>query len=258
MRGPKRGSHMSPISSESIFHFTSSMHNLTNILKNEFQPMLSFERIVLEDITLEGYFPMVCFCNIPLSQINRHIDKYGHYGIGMSYDWVKKTGLNPVLYLRAGSILSTHIKKIYLHLLQQGHNRRTDEATAALLDILRYIKAYRGNFYMNGRLIKRNVKFYDERELRYVPNPARVDGLYYLSEDKYNDPIQRNKADSKLGKLKLRFEPNDISYIIIDNQHEITEMVNVLNDIKRPKYSTRTVEILTTKIITCRQILKDF
>jgi len=201
---------------------------------------------------------MVCFCNIPLSQISRHIDKYGHYGIGMSYDWVKKRGLNPVLYLRPGSILSTHVQKIFLHLLQQGHDRRTDEATAALMDILRYIKAYRGNFYRNGKLIKKNVKYYDERELRYVPNPAQVAGLYYLSEEKYNDPIERNQANSKLEKLKLRFEPSDINYIIIDNEGEISEMVNVLNNIKRPKYMPKTVEILTTKIITCRQILKDF
>eukprot|EP01034_Spumella_vulgaris_P011525 gene11525-14663_t len=44
-------------------------------------------------------FPMVCFCDIPLSRIDEHVGFYGSYGLGLSREWGIRAGLNPVQYI---------------------------------------------------------------------------------------------------------------------------------------------------------------
>ncbi len=92
---------MSLISSDTLFHFTSSIANLTGILENEFKPHLSVEQFghVLQHlpgsthIESESGIPMVCFCDIPLSQVGTHMDHYGPYAIGLNKSWGMEKGL---------------------------------------------------------------------------------------------------------------------------------------------------------------------
>lgn len=104
---------MSNISSETLFHFTPKPEYLFQLLQNEFKPRYYPEIIHLEGMkTLNKAIPMVCFCDIPLSQIKDHIDTYGNYGIGMTKEWAIKNKLNPVLYLEPSSKLSKSIISI--------------------------------------------------------------------------------------------------------------------------------------------------
>ena len=75
------------ISTNSLFHFTEKEH-LLNILENNFLPRYSIENFSnsKNQEILIG-FPMVCFCDIPLSQILDHINTYGKYGIGLFKKW---------------------------------------------------------------------------------------------------------------------------------------------------------------------------
>jgi hypothetical protein len=84
------------LSANSLFHFTNSFDNLLSILKEEFRP-----RFCLEDFSLmfvgmstdpkqEWGVPMVCFCDLPLSQTSFHLSVYGDYGIGLTKDWGKE------------------------------------------------------------------------------------------------------------------------------------------------------------------------
>lgn len=94
-------------SSSSLFHFTDTAEKLFSILRYEFKPTYCLERIVFsEDIVEEVAFPMVCFCDIPLSQVKNHIETYGYYGIGMSKEWAERNKLNPILYLKQNSFVS--------------------------------------------------------------------------------------------------------------------------------------------------------
>ncbi|MFU0923178.1 abortive infection system antitoxin AbiGi family protein [Kluyvera sichuanensis] len=78
--------------SETLFHFTKSSDTLEIILKNGFWPRYCLEDIRWLEFTDVEYvsYPMVCFCDIPLSRISEHVSFYGSFGLGVSKDWAKK------------------------------------------------------------------------------------------------------------------------------------------------------------------------
>ena len=56
----------------------------------------------------------------------------------------------------------------------------------------------------------------------------------------------------------LTFEPEDIQYIIIKDEEEISDFLQVLRTAKGKNYSLHDVERLMTRIITAQQIFNDF
>lgn len=246
------------LSSDSLFHFTDSAENLIGILRNEFYPRYSLEKLELNGERLEMAFPMVCFCDIPLSQIKNHIHTYGSYGIGMSRKWADKMGLNPVLYLRPGAALAEIIYSIVNITVGTEHLKETNSLRSLQLkaaDLFKYIKPYEGDFMRKGRLI-RNVRFYDEREWRYVPAIDDANDNWILWREEYLNSVKRAHANTQVENAKLIFEPNDIRYLIIKEETQIGAMISALREIKS-KYSQETIEILTSRIMTCEQIMRD-
>src|SRR5437660_12748311 len=94
--------HLPPLSANSLFHFTGSLENLLNILREEFRPRFCLENFnllqsaALDEEELEWALPMVCFCDLPLSQTGFHLSVYGDYGIGLTKEWGKRNGIAPV------------------------------------------------------------------------------------------------------------------------------------------------------------------
>ncbi len=77
------------------------------------------------------------------------------------------------------------------------------------------------------------------------------EGWYELNDD------NQLHVNTQLKDLRLHFEPNDIKYIIIKNDAEIAEVVNHLRRAKGTNYYYADVERLTTRILTCEQIMSD-
>src|SRR5437660_733066 len=107
-------SSLPPLSANSLFHFTNSLDSLLNILKEEFRPRFCLENFSgvfpsRRGASVEWAVPMVCFCDLPLSQTTFHLSVYGDYGIGLTKEWGKKNGIAPVLYAYSGSILSSKL-----------------------------------------------------------------------------------------------------------------------------------------------------
>lgn len=247
---------MSTVSSDALFHFTSQPDFLIGILQNEFQPRYCLESV---EFTAKSYhiaFPMVCFCDIPLSQIKNHIDIYGYYGIGMKKSWAEKMKLNPILYLRQKSKLAEKISLLFDNAQSKDFDNSNllKQSKREILELLRYIKPYSGDFNRNGITIQ-DVRFYNEREWRYIPDLP--DNQRYLTEIQYGDKLTQADANSALQTYKLSFEPDDIKYIFVNNEAEIPTMVSALKRIKS-KYPSHTIEILTSRILTCEQIINDF
>ncbi|MCH7613348.1 MAG: hypothetical protein IIB45_08325 [Candidatus Marinimicrobia bacterium] len=249
------------LSANTVFHFTESLDNLISILKNNFYPHFCLEDalhlFIKDNSHIEFAIPMVCFCDIPLSDILHHADIYGKYAIGLSKKWAIKNKVNPVLYTYPKSAISDTISE---HLSILYNPRPNSKKLKSVLPLLQFIKPYEGDLWKNGKKIKKGVRFYDEREWRYVPSLEQL-GTMWMGKNDYFDKDKRNKMNHLFvidKKYNLTFNANDIKYIIVRNADEILETLDQINKLKRRNFSNEDVKLLSTKIISMVNIVDDF
>ncbi len=140
---------------------------------------------------------MVCFCDIPLSHAKNHMENYGYYGIGLNKDWGIKNSISPVLYAHQESEIIKNAAQISK--VTKGFDKdHKDDIRVALFRIFSMIKPYEGKLRKNGRIIR----FYDEREWRFVPYP------WNISEKECRKYHKMKKLNDELPPLD--FEPSDI------------------------------------------------
>lgn len=244
------------LSSNSIIHFTKTNEALKGILQDNFKIKFCLENINL--ITELNYAaPMLSFCDIPLSQIKDHIGKYGAYGIGLTKEWAQRNKLNPVIYVQTESFLGKSIEESYRE-ITGGPDIAWDSLTGGQqhwLNILRHVKNYEADLSRGGEVIK-NYRFSDEREWRYTPSYEECKEMA-INPSSYKTEKDKEIINKKVENLRLEFEPNDIKYIIIERESEISEFVEILRKSKGNKYSYNDVERLMTRIITSEQIKTD-
>lgn len=286
------------VSANTLFHFTSDVSNLIGILTNNFYPRYSledFSTFYTKDMARRlGYsniaIPMVCFCDIPLSNIRHHINVYGRYAVGLTKEWGKRKKISPVMYaldnsisarvIRRGSSriekaihkTNNHISKLYSNNPRYKFDEKDkliDELSDTLarvdnglLDMMSFTKNYSGTFIRNGKSY-RKICFYDEREWRYLPDSTFLFNQQipsYIPKSTYLDVTKRKEANEKLERTEcmLEFGPPDIRYIIVAKNDEILPMVDRIHEIKGNKYSYNDLRLLTTRIISMEQILQDF
>ena len=163
-----------------------------------------------------------------------------------------------MLYFTQESKLSDSIANIYNFVNTQISGGNANATLSKNLStISNYFKPYVGNLIRPHKIYK-NERFYNEREWRYIPD---IDFLaeppFLLSAAEFNDEQIRSQANNKLKGYKLRFGPNDIKYIVVHTELEISHMIKALKRIKG-RFGNDVVEILTSKILTSDQILHDF
>lgn len=259
---------MSNISSNCLFHFTPKLEYLINIFQQGFHPRYCFEDLKLNDNrAIRGYnfgIPMTCFCDISLGQISNHISTYGNYGIGMKKDWGIRNRLNPIIYINKNSTIAEPLSimaECGLK-LNKSEDKKAQVVGGEIMNswssLLMYSKPYSGNFTHRGKVSK-NVKFYNEREWRYIPTDGQNTAPFgTLSKEKMDDEKILNVENQRLYDHRLRFNPNDVNYIFVKEESEIHQMVKELRNIKGNRFNAKTVDILTSKILTTKQILEDF
>ena len=245
------------LSSNSLIHFTSDKDNLKGILEDNFKIYNCRETIVLGGKGASWIIPMVSFCDIPLSKIKDHISKYGSYGVGMTKEWAIRQGLNPVLYMAQTSMLSENYRKLWnFNIPKFGPDGiGWDDNQKGFTDVIRYFKNYEGELKRKGKTTK-DYRFSDEREWRFVP-PFSENCEFLMSDGWYSESNNKKESDEKLLEMRLKFEPADIKYIIIDNDTEIGEFIDHLRRAKGKNFSLHEIERLTTRILTVEQIKSD-
>jgi hypothetical protein len=82
--------------------------------------------------------------------------------------WGKSHGITPVLYAYPNALTSGAINSIYLH-LPPTVEPRLEQAQWNLFYFSLFIKQYEGHIYRNGQYLLEVVRFYNEREWRYIP-----------------------------------------------------------------------------------------
>jgi hypothetical protein len=230
--------------SDTLFHFTKTLENLESILSNGFQP-----RHCQEDIEWFGKsshirlaYPMVCFCDIPLSRLTKHVDSYGNYGLGLTKNWSLRNNLCPVIYTPPES----SITKLANFLFNRIGSDNNPETIQILYRTLSLIKPLTGKMEAEGQFI--DVDFYQENEWRYIPDKKSI--LFeheYLSKKEY--------YNEKMEKYTLKFDPEDISYIFVDTDKDIPRLVDFIMNLD--KIDTNALKILYTKIVSLERIVKD-
>jgi len=249
------------ISSNTLFHFVNKREYLIDILENNFRARYCLEKLdcIFPEETRENYWsiaiPMTCFCDLPLSNTYKHLEEYGGYGIGLTKDWGKEKGLSPILYVHDNSSLKKAVRasvSALVYNIIEG-SEITKKMVEELNDVIYFTKPYEGDFHRNGKVIP-NVRFYDEREWRFVPDDA-----LRLSEENFKDPKILDAHYKILGDSRtLYFTPDDVQYIVVEKESEILPMYEEIKRIKSPKFSPDEIKKLQTKIICAERIKEDF
>lgn len=235
------------ISSNTLFHFTPEFKYLKQSIEEGLWPRYCIEKKWnSKDLAI----PMLCFCDIPLSQMKDHIDEkkgYGCYGIGICKSFARDNKITPVTYLYQGSVMRNKIEYYLSNYTTPSDNLKKMDFEELMLY---YVKKVSG--YNNNSELKR--KFYNEREWRYIPQISKDIHLEILSGD-YNEDEIKNEYSERTVKSKVQLKPEDISYIIVKDEGEVKKMVEVL---KKKYLNHRLLEQLYSRIITVKQIMEDF
>ncbi len=255
------------ISANTLFHFTSSIENIRSILTNNFSPRYCLEKLdFVAGAEMEIGIPMVCFCDIPLSQVTQHINTYGSYAIGLKKEWALANAISPVIYLYTESRTNYLLNQLFKtsvrfdrieHLLKK---QKTDNATKEIFELLYHCKPYKGSMRRKGTLLE-NITFYNEREWRFVPSLGDLEFInprFCISKDEYDNKVRKAEFDKNLSGFVIPFTPSDIKYIIIKNETERLEAVELIEVIKGSMFDARQLRELSSKILTVEQILEDF
>lgn len=217
------------LSSNTLWHQTKK-DGLKGIIKNKCL-YLSYS---LEDVTSTRYnaafaYPMVSVCDLPLAETGNYLKKYGDYTIGFSSSWGKRNHFSAVWYCDQNSLaLKTIVEMLAKKIGDFGDNVESDTEYQKIVYLLSYIKQY------EGPLPKRNYKnyrFYDERELRFVPD---AETLKNVGEKpmlwNYEAYKKAHKNSALLPKtLNVPFEWDDVKYIIVEKESEKLEFRQLIN-----------------------------
>lgn len=246
----------SKVSSDYLFHFTPKNENLISILRNYFMPFYCMEKLDYLDLKdsssnyFEMAFPLVCFCDIPNPLQETHRNKFGSYGIGLDKSWGIKNRLTPIVYTHRNTIISSNLK-YFVELYSKLKNNGLPESDLSGLKnhisyLMMHYKSYEGYAYnkREKRFEKEIIRFYDEREWRYIPlncNNLKLN----LKRDEYETIELLNEENEKIQKCnKLVFQISDIKYLYLKDESEIHPFLNALSD----KYSEDDLNVLKSLI----------
>ena len=222
-----------------MFHFKRRYEYFIDVLKNGLWPRYCIEpNWNGKDFAI----PMVCFCDIPLSQIQKHVEQYGKYGIGVTKAFAKKNNITPVLYMDSVS----ELKKKYLDCELSNYTTPSTTNISFAEMMFYYLKR------VEGKDGQKQVKFYNEREWRYVPSITASVHLEIINED---SPTCNDLSLNTKG-CRVIMTPNDIEYLIVRAQSVIPRLCKDIDMIFN-HYPKDQRELLKTKILYIQQINKD-
>ena len=270
-----------PVSSNTLFHFTTAYATVESILTDFFRPSYCKEEFNLYGSPHLSYYPMITFCDLPLTLAKEHIGKYGNYALGMSKEWGKRNSMNPVLYLEADSNLAKDFANSYhdmLELVPMLTNLllKTRETIVPInesdliennvynlsyqtVNALRYVKNYEGTLKRKYGEIE-NYRFYDEREWRYLPAMNENGVANYMNKKEYEE--WRGSEDSPkrlIDSIQVTFKVDDIRYLIVNDENDRLKLINFIHHSCPLTINDKVgANMLTSRILTVEQLNTDF
>ncbi|QMS84836.1 abortive infection system antitoxin AbiGi family protein [Candidatus Xianfuyuplasma coldseepsis] len=265
----------------SLFHFTRDIDTIISILEHGFIPFYNKEQIddlfgfeeelfdsELIDELGSSTFPMVCFCDIPLTSIKEHKTKYGGIAIGMKQSWGLHNGLTPLWYYSSEMPIYTEMRLLVAKVTDSREYQMSKEVLDGdslylqtnALNYLRLMKTYSKPMII--RKDDKVTRYYLENEWRFVPNKNVFEDTtgksLFIWEEQMN-LFNKDIRDDLKSAFKLKLDIKDIEYIIVDNKSDIEILIKKIRDwSKERKYKEESIDLLLTKIISLSHISADF
>lgn len=250
-------------SANTLFRFFGKADHLYDAIKRG----ALIPRYYREDIDYLGIncksiaYPMICFCDINIHRLQEHLDLYGCYGIAFSKAWGVEHGIQPLQYINPNSILRKDFTSAFNAsiTLQQPeefnggfNNTATHFCANYLLSHMFYMKPLYGTMPRGTETIRKN--FTDEREWRYIPDLSKTDLPQAIPDDytetynKFNDSLEDHDC------CWLRFEYEDVKYIILPEHSDLNNFYKQINNIS--SYNAK--RQLVSKVIIWADAKEDF
>lgn len=245
---------MSP-KSNALFHFTKSAETLKHILRGGFWP-----RYCLEDVAWLGYekftyvaYPMVCFCDIPLSRISDHVNFYGDFGIGLTRQWAERNGLNPVFYVAGGNVVTSAFRSFNELSSMKDNLQLTEKLKNVMREFLAFSKPTTGKMIVEDTPVEK--LFYQESEWRYVAKAPEIKP-YTLREQFDDIEIRDGLNDATRQHCMLKVAPADIRYIFVRQDSDIPDVINFIQT-DLDHYPSSDLKLLMSRVVSLESIRLD-
>lgn len=141
--------------------------------------------------TNKAFIPdMVCFCDIPYTDFNVHMEKYSHFGISFHKEFMISQGMRPVFYIPQNTIVTKkNISDIYNDGAKQLI-KLLDRDTEGIFEFERFLIFHIYSF----------IKFYDDTK------PDDDPDNYYMERE-------------WRGLERIEFQLQDITRIILPSEY---------------------------------------
>lgn len=282
---------MSVFRTSSLFRFCKERIMLQNYLKTGIYPNYCEEDLSCEKSNLKIGIPMASFCDIPITLLSEHHERYGEYGIGLTKEWAIKNGISPVMYITneytlrgLNALLKT--EQEHLAYINSDEFKRQVNLKAIpepighimkLVELMKHEKECFLNRYLLGFCKKYKSKFenkticnYTENEWRYIVSESKEIPWYWSHEDyvKWRSPegiesCPKPAPAQKMIEKKLTFEASDVTYIIVKEESQVRFIIKTINELKylggsKIRLHQHDKDLLCSKIISRERINKDF
>lgn len=258
---------------ETLFHTTTTIENLENIIDSNFQ--VSYSREIFK--RRETLIPMVSFSNVLLFETKSQIN-YGDYSIGLTKEWGIKNKLHPVSYTyddsdyensiqhlshmgEVGKLLDVfhvyrHFSKItlkenpeYEPIFEKLLANLDEKGRKAVIDFFEKAHPTFVGYELFTKKITASNKAgqtfecFNDREWRYLPEDV-IETFRYVplkkeeSEEEHQQNIVEfdtfiNEKKKHYENKRLGFDLEDIKFIIVKETGETEKIFNALYE----KYS---------------------
>ncbi|MCU7551790.1 abortive infection system antitoxin AbiGi family protein [Chitinophagaceae bacterium LB-8] len=253
-----------------IFHFTTELNTLKEILNTGFKP--SYARETLADSNV--LVPMVSFSNILLRDVgNVEVLNYGEYAIGFEREWGIRNEFNPVVYTYKNGLLQNNLKSfldntVFLSFITEFRDKlklfnsngmkfsshiNLTNTTKEALDLLDYltlnykdelidsISAHSRAIHLKNIQIFAITKQYkvknvqDKEFIAYNDREWRKSypelDILFEGEENYTHWINAPKPHFNNEPFLLKFSIKDVKAILVKNKEEIYEIVSELKSL---------------------------
>lgn len=254
------------MSSNALFHFTGKLEFLLEIINRG----LFSSRYVDEDVEYLNLLfdskkasrvaiPMLCFCDIKLHELGKHVEKYGRFGIGVSKEWAIKNNIDPIHYRN----INSENTLLYSKALNQAIKDKEENIFGdELITQLAFSKPLYGKM---GYTDEKIYNFHDEQEWRYVPDfdDTDNDNLLPLIDNVNNPNLMnefslRNLSDSlkEYEQSFLRLNWDEVRYIFVASQSDLQIVIKTI--LSKKELSMEQRILMISKIIVINELEEDW